>query len=254
MISWIWRLLHGFTTRPGFATHRQPWCDEHLGQDLPIVYLGYTSSRQSAQEKVLIAVKLSKPFLAEQLWDAIDAGRDARVPSEGVTAYWLNQDEPSLVVEDMDDNGIHILVAEDNEINAKVLQTILVNNGYRVTVAKDGQEALELTEKIDFQIALIDLHMPRLDGLGFAQAYRTQEPDGLHMPMIALSVTAPEEKKTECLEAGMDGFVVKPVAADVLAALVQRYTDGSCVQDTAEEMPYQRVAAAESERGEQGIS
>ncbi|HEC17658.1 MAG TPA: response regulator [Sedimenticola sp.] len=218
----------------------------HLGQDLPLVYLGY-SSRQPPGEKHHCA-RLSKPFLPEQLWEAMGRAL-SRQPGEDLPAPAGVDGAPAARDEDA---RIHVLVAEDNEINAKVLHAILENNGYRVTVAKDGQEALELTEDMDFQMALVDLHMPRLDGLGFARAYRAREPEGVRMPMIALSVTAPEERKTECLEAGMDGFVVKPVAADMLVALVQRYTDDAWRRDIGAVQPH-RQAVLRPEREARGL-
>ncbi len=184
-------------------------------QDLPIVYLGY-SYRQShydiPKDDVLI-----KPFVPEQLWSQIDqvvSLSGCKVPDRSA------QQGRSAV---MDEGAIHILVAEDNEINAKVLETILVNNGYRVTLANDGQEALELTEHNSYQIAFIDLHMPRLDGLGFIRAYRANEMDSVPMPVIALSVTVSDEMKSECLAAGMNAVATKPVMAADLIRLIQRH-------------------------------
>jgi len=184
-------------------------------QDLPIVYLGY-SYRQShydiPKDDVLI-----KPFVPEQLWSQIDrvvSLNGCKMPDRSA------QQGRSTV---MDEGAIHILVAEDNEINAKVLETILVNSGYQVTLAHDGQEALELTEHNSYQMAFIDLHMPRLDGLGFIRAYRANEMSNLPMPVIALSVTVSDEMKSECLAAGMNAVATKPIMADELIRLIQHH-------------------------------
>ena len=183
-------------------------------QDLPIIYLGY-SLRQSLYDLPQKCL-LMKPFIPDQLWFQMD---QALLPSQREKLDAVEQQSEPVVVED---RGVHILVAEDNEINAKVLETILVNNGFQVTVAKDGQVALELTEKNHYQIAFVDLHMPRLDGLGFIRAYRASEADG-HMPVIALSVTLSDEMKRECLMAGMDEVATKPIMANDLIKLIQSH-------------------------------
>ncbi len=189
---------------------------EFSQQDPSIVYLGY-SARQSLYDMPSDYL-LVKPFISEQLWFKMDQALSlSRRNLPSVSACQA----ASVLVEE---KGIHVLVAEDNEINAKVLETILLNNGYQVTVAKDGQEALELTEHNDYQIALVDLHMPRLDGLGFIRAYRAREVD-CHMPVIALSVTTSEEMGQECLMAGMDEVATKPIMAKDLMLLIQRHLD-----------------------------
>jgi len=182
--------------------------------DLPILYLGYSlrQSLYSLPQKSL----LMKPFVPSQLWFQMDQVLllDQHDSFDAVE----RQSEPVAI----EDRGIHVLIAEDNEINAKVLETILANNGFQVTVAKDGQAALELIENNQYQIALVDLHMPRLDGLGFIRSYRASEGDG-HMPVIALSVTLSEEMKRECLVAGMDEVATKPIMANDLLSLIQRH-------------------------------
>ncbi len=185
-------------------------------QDLPIVYIGY-SVRQSLYDMPSHYL-LMKPFVPEQLWHQMDQALSLSSCDMSGTP---EQQTASAMIED---RGIHVLIAEDNEINAKVLETILLNNGYQVTVAKDGQEALELTEHNNYQIALVDLHMPRLDGLGFIRAYRSGEVD-CHMPVIALSVTTSEEMRQECLIAGMDEVVTKPIMANELILLIQHHLD-----------------------------
>ncbi|MCF6355728.1 MAG: ATP-binding protein [Candidatus Polarisedimenticolaceae bacterium] len=180
--------------------------------DLPTLYLGY-SYRQTHYE-VPPEQLLIKPFIPKQLYARVDQMMDSKAPDRPM------QQSGSAVA---GAKGIHILVAEDNEINAKVLETILSNSGYQVTRAKDGQEALELTEHNHYQIAFIDLHMPRLDGLGFVRAYRANETDTPPMPVIALSVTVSDETKSECLAAGMDAVATKPIMADELVRLIQSH-------------------------------
>lgn len=181
-------------------------------QDLPIVYLGY-SYRQTHYE-IPHDHLLIKPFIPEQLYAQIDQVIDCSMLERAV--------EQSKSVE-TDDGGVHVLVAEDNDINAKVLETILANSGYQVTRAKDGQEALELTQQNSYQIAFIDLHMPRLDGLDFIRTYRANEKGDCPMPVIALSVTVSDEVRSECLVAGADAVATKPILAADLVQLIQHH-------------------------------
>ncbi len=178
--------------------------------DLPVLYLGY-SYRQSHYE-VPHEQLLIKPFVPGQLYSRVEQVTGHKSPDRPA--------EPDRSAE-AGTADIHILIAEDNEINAKVLETILTNSGYQVTVARDGQEALELTERNRYQIAFIDLHMPRLDGLGFVRAYRASETMQPPMPVIALSVTVSEETEKACLAAGMDAVATKPIMADELVRLIQ---------------------------------
>jgi two-component system sensor histidine kinase/response regulator len=115
---------------------------------------------------------------------------------------------------------LRILVAEDNEINAQLLERLLARRGHRVRLAKDGREALALTEEGDFDLMLLDVHMPELDGFQVIQAIRERERfAGDHLPVIALTARARQEDRERCLAAGMDDFLAKPIqAADLWAA------------------------------------
>jgi CheY-like chemotaxis protein/HPt (histidine-containing phosphotransfer) domain-containing protein len=112
-------------------------------------------------------------------------------------------------------------VAEDNELSAQVLEQSLVRQGHRVRLASNGQEALTLAEQGNFDLLLLDVHMPELDGFQVVQAVRERElaADG-HLPIIALTARSRKEDRERCLAAGMDEFLTKPISpADLLAAI-----------------------------------
>ena len=117
--------------------------------------------------------------------------------------------------------SLHILVAEDNEFNAQLLEQLLLRRGHRVRVASNGREALPLAQDGVFDLLLLDVHMPELDGFQVVSAVRERErTTGKHLPVIALTARSRKEDRQRCLAAGMDDFLSKPVrAADLWAAI-----------------------------------
>jgi CheY-like chemotaxis protein len=120
---------------------------------------------------------------------------------------------------------LHILVAEDNEINAQLLERLLARRGHRARLVNNGREALALTEEGGFDLLLLDVHMPELDGFQVIQAVRARERSvGGHLPVIALTARARQEDRERCLAAGMDDFLPKPIKAADLWAATERVT------------------------------
>jgi PAS domain S-box-containing protein len=116
---------------------------------------------------------------------------------------------------------LRVLVAEDNEFNAQLLEQLLGRRGHRVRLAPDGREALRLAAPKGFDLLLLDVHMPELDGFQVARAVRERERTaGGHLPIIALTARSRKEDRERCLAAGMDDFLAKPIqAADLWAAI-----------------------------------
>src|SRR5881394_1591728 len=118
---------------------------------------------------------------------------------------------------------LHILVAEDNELSAQVLEQALVRQGHRVRLASNGREVLTLAEQGGFDLLLLDVHMPELDGFQVVQAIRERErTTGGHLPIIALTARSRKEDREHCLAAGMDDFLAKPVKVAELWATIDR--------------------------------
>jgi len=187
-----------------------------LGADPPCVYLTYAARRQVARPRG--ALSIPKPFLTEDLVAALEellglAGgtRPAEIESGG-----LNGTAGPLAAE------IRVLVAEDNEIAAKVITTFLTKMGFAYTRVADGEQALEEAQRGAYGIAIVDLRMPKIDGLEFARRYRALAA-GRPLPIVALTANASEDVKRTCLEAGMDDFLSKPVSPDLLRRTVERF-------------------------------
>jgi PAS domain S-box-containing protein len=120
---------------------------------------------------------------------------------------------------------LHILVAEDNEFSAQLLEQLLVRRGHRVTLATNGTDALARTTDDDFDLLFLDIHMPELDGFQVVQAIRERERGGnRRLPVIALTARSRKEDRAKCLAAGMDDFLVKPVQTVSLWQAIDRVT------------------------------
>jgi PAS domain S-box-containing protein len=120
---------------------------------------------------------------------------------------------------------LRVLVAEDNEFNAQLLEQLLARRGHRVRLANNGREALCRAEEGSFELLLLDVHMPELDGFQVVQAIRERErTTGGHLPIIALTARSRKEDRERCLAAGMDDFLAKPIQAADLWAAMDRVT------------------------------
>ncbi|MDD5296796.1 MAG: ATP-binding protein [Rhodocyclaceae bacterium] len=126
--------------------------------------------------------------------------------------------------------SLNILVAEDNAVNRHLAVKLLERVGHRVHAVNDGCEAVRAWRAGDYDLAILDMMMPELDGLGATQAIREIESlHGGHIPIIAMTANAFEEDRRDCLAAGMDGFVAKPVQVAELNREISRVLSG--IQD-----------------------
>lgn len=118
----------------------------------------------------------------------------------------------------VDLSGMRVLVAEDNAVNQKIITRLLEKAGCVVTLVVNGQQVVEaaLTAEDPFEVILMDVQMPVLDGLAATRRIRERESRSRHTPIIALTANALEGDQRLCLEAGMDGFLAKPVQAEQL--------------------------------------
>ena len=115
---------------------------------------------------------------------------------------------------------LSILVAEDNAVNQRLLVTILESRGHRVRAASNGAEAVEFFRDGEFDLILMDLQMPELDGIEATAAIRQSEKGNAHVPVYAFTAHAMAGDREKCLAAGMDGYLSKPVQLDDLVAVV----------------------------------
>jgi CheY-like chemotaxis protein/HPt (histidine-containing phosphotransfer) domain-containing protein len=117
---------------------------------------------------------------------------------------------------------LEVLLVEDHAINQKLAVTLLERWGHRVTVAENGQLALDALQKQRFDVVLMDMMMPVMDGLEATRRIRASE-SGQRVPIIAMTANAMESDRERCLEAGMDDYLSKPIKAQELQAMLQRF-------------------------------
>ncbi len=110
------------------------------------------------------------------------------------------------------DLKLRVLLAEDNLVNQKIAVKIIEKRGWTVKVVEDGQQAVDILEKESFDVVLMDVQMPVVDGFKATQLIRLQEHQiGKHTPIVAMTAHAMEGDEKRCLDAGMDGYIAKPI-------------------------------------------
>jgi two-component system, sensor histidine kinase and response regulator len=158
---------------------------------------------------------LTKPVKQTDLWKAIAAavGPAPAVPPSAPA---------SVAASGTPASGLHILVAEDNPVNQKLAVALLEKEGHRVTLVGDGVEAVAALGRQEFNLVLMDVQMPEMDGLEATRRIRQREQGtGRHVPVIAMTAYAMKGDRELCLEAGMDAYVSKPVRARELFAAIE---------------------------------
>ena len=129
--------------------------------------------------------------------------------------------------------ALRILLAEDGLVNQRIAMGFLEMRGHQVTVATTGVEALAILEKQSFDLVLMDVHMPEMDGFEATTTIRAREQTtGRHLPIIALTASAMKGDRERCLEAGMDGYVSKPFNAKELFEAVENCVSNATTEGT----------------------
>ena len=168
-----------------------------------------------------IGAYLQKPVRPSELHGAITRilqPNQEPSPAPIVAPYSLRRKDDCL-------KSLHILLAEDNLVNQKVATRLLEKRGHRVDLATTGEEALAELAQQSFDLVLMDVHMPGMDGIQTTLRIREQEKlTGLHQPVIAMTALAMKGDRERCIAAGMDGYLSKPIDLQQLDALLSAYT------------------------------
>ena len=121
---------------------------------------------------------------------------------------------------------LRVLVVEDNAVNQRLATRLLEKRGHRVTVTANGREAVESVEKHAYDLILMDVQMPEMDGLEATAVIREREKrKGSHIPIIALTAHAMKGDRERCLAAGMDGYLTKPIRSQELDEVLETYLE-----------------------------
>jgi PAS domain S-box-containing protein len=169
-----------------------------------------------------IAAYLNKPVRQAELREAVIRVLQAKqggLPVPLITRYSLRHKGDLL-------RSLNILLAEDNRVNQKIATRLLEKRGHHVVLAGNGEEALAALAQGSFDLVLMDVHMPGLDGLEATLAIREKEKStGLHQPVIAMTALAMIGDRERCLAAGMDGYLSKPIDLQKLDEILAVYGD-----------------------------
>jgi PAS domain S-box-containing protein len=162
-----------------------------------------------------IASYLTKPIRQSTLLDAM---MTALGPSLSVHERHAPSPPPPRVGQ-----RYKLLLAEDNAVNQKLAMRLLEKRGHQVVAANNGKEALEALERESFDAVLMDVQMPEMDGFEATAAIRSREAErGIHVPVIAMTAHAMKGDRERCLQAGMDGYVAKPLRIEELLAVLNQ--------------------------------
>jgi PAS domain S-box-containing protein len=175
-----------------------------------------------------IAAYLVKPVRQGELLDSIRQVLQKTPKQEAVplvTRHTLRETQ----------NRARILLAEDNAINQTLAVRLLEKRGYAVTVAGDGQAALKALEKDCFDLVLMDIQMPGMDGFEATSAIRAKEQRvGGHIPIVAMTAHALKGDQERCIAAGMDGYVSKPIRTSELFSAIESLLANKNSADTSD--------------------
>ena len=189
-----------------------------------------------AHDKTARSIVLLSPLARNRLGDLKEAGFDSylikpvRISSlyeqfVGLTgapapaAHHAPKAEP----DERTQTRRRVLLAEDNHINAVLASTILKRAGHAVEVAANGAEAVDALRREDYDIILMDMHMPEMDGLEATQAIRALDGEEARIPIVALTANAMGSEERKCIAAGMDDFLSKPFEPDDLLSVIDKW-------------------------------
>jgi CheY-like chemotaxis protein/HPt (histidine-containing phosphotransfer) domain-containing protein len=214
---------------------------------LPLLLLTSLGSREGVRGRVEFAASLTKPIKPSQLYDTLMNVLGA-TPA-GVQAAASREEPVERLAERV---PLRILVAEDNVVNQQLALLVLQKLGYQAEVTANGLEALQALEREPYDVVLMDVQMPTMDGLEATRRIHQRWPEGRRPHIIAATASAMPEEREACLAAGMDDYLSKPIRVDELAAALRRCRPHIAPQPPALASGSGEVAQVPPEREPQG--
>jgi PAS domain S-box-containing protein len=192
-------------------------------ESLPLIMLTSLSQRLDGDmmDEIKFSAFLNKPIKAVQLFDTLKVALGVEI----------NDDRPlapiSFDTTLARSNPLRILIAEDNAINQKVVQRLLQKFGYRSDIVSNGLEALDALKRRGYDLILMDLHMPEMDGLQAASEIQQMFAAGRGPRIVAMTANVLKRDRDACHEAGMQDFLAKPINLDHLYRILSNVNTGS---------------------------
>ena len=178
---------------------------------VPIVYSTYINNIALTEQSILhdIQATMIKPVAREVL--------------EHTLKHMFTPDtQPDKIIASTR-SSYRLLLAEDSEINASIIYSHLTDLGHEVDIATDGNTALYAMHKHHYDLVLMDLNMPNMNGIEATQQWRKLEPESRHLPIVAITAKATSDDKDACINAGMDDFLTKPVTEQQLIEVLETH-------------------------------
>ncbi len=195
--------------------------------NIPVILLS-SAILGTDMAKDLFFASLYKPAKPSELIKALAAAVNHKTHFNKDSTPEILQDEKHV----MSEHSFKILLVEDLEINKLVVSSILRELGHEAAVAKDGQEALDVLEQDDFDLVLMDINMPVMDGIQAVKIIREREQSNnkSYMPVIALTANADGDARAVFMKAGFDSYILKPAALQDLHYEIERMAEKFNIQ------------------------
>jgi len=179
--------------------------------DLPRILWSSLGRREAGDDDTLFAAYLAKPVRQSHLFDTL-----VSVLLRDVAPRPAPQAKAALDPDLARRHPLRILLAEDNVVNQKLALRLLQQMGYRADLASNGIEAVESAERQPYDVILMDVQMPEMDGLEAARRINARWPDGGRPRIVAMTANAMQGDREACLAAGMDDYITKPIRVEAL--------------------------------------
>ncbi len=183
---------------------------------LPLILLSSLGGNAGELQTPLFGACLTKPIRASSLFDTLAATLAGSAGQRRAAAQPPISMDPEMAAR----HPLRILLAEDNAVNQKLALRLLAQMGYRADVAANGLEAIQALERQPYDVVLMDVQMPEMDGLDATRRIRARwpaaEPAGRVPHIIAMTANAMQGDREECLAAGMDDYISKPIRVEAL--------------------------------------
>ncbi len=184
--------------------------------ELPLVLFSSLGRREAGDVDRLFDAYLGKPIHQSHLFDTL-VGLFAEHATPKAATVTKSQLDPAMALR----HPLRILLAEDNVVNQKLALRLLQQMGYRADLASNGIEAVESVERQVYDVVLMDVQMPEMDGLEASRRITGKWPAGERPRIVAMTANAMQGDREQCLAAGMDDYVTKPIRVEQLVAALE---------------------------------
>jgi CheY-like chemotaxis protein len=191
---------------------------EAAGATLPLILFTSLGRREARAESEGFAAYLNKPIKPSQLFDALVSvlpDQPVHVPQRRAARSEFDPDMARR-------HPLRILLAEDNVVNQKLALRLLAQMGYRADLAANGLEAVDAVGRQTYDVVLMDVQMPELDGFEASREINQRWPGERRPRIVAMTANAMQGDRELCVAAGMDDYVAKPIRVDELVAALER--------------------------------